>query len=35
MTKPSFVVAFLLALTKPVSAKDLDSANFVLPGCKS
>jgi hypothetical protein len=35
MTKPSFVVAILLALTLPASAEDLRSANYMLPGCKA
>jgi Rap1a immunity proteins len=34
MTKPSFAVAILVALTMPASAEDLNSANFLLPGCK-
>jgi hypothetical protein len=35
MTKPSFVVAILLALTLPASAEDLRSASYMLPGCKA
>ena len=28
------VAILLLALTMPASAEDMDSANFILPGCK-
>ena len=34
MTKPSFAVAILLTLTMPARAADLNSANYMLPGCK-
>jgi Rap1a immunity proteins len=29
-----YAVAILLALTMPASAQDIDSANYILPGCK-
>ena len=29
-----YAVAILLALTLPANAEDLNSANYILPGCK-
>jgi Rap1a immunity proteins len=29
-----YAVAILLALTMPASAEDMNSANYILPGCK-
>ena len=34
MTKASFAVAILLALTLPAGAEDTTTANQMLPGCK-